>query len=131
MLVNLAALDYERNPNIVTINREGRDIFLECCTEISKEKIVWYVNEVLFNILKIALKNIYIGGGTTASQLNEVATCQKFYYDKETQFIVNQSVNKFYTWFLFKIDVRPQGAQFLLEISATFLTTLALKLVSS
>ena len=40
MLVNLAALDYERNPNIVTINREGRDIFLECCTEISKEKIV-------------------------------------------------------------------------------------------
>ena len=47
------------------------------------------------------------------------------YYDKETQAIVNQSVNDFYTWFLFKIDAPPQDVVVPLDIAATFLNKLS------
>ena len=42
------------------------------------------------------------------------------YYDKETQIMVNQSVNEFYTQFLFKIDALPQDVVLLVDIVATF-----------
>ena len=42
------------------------------------------------------------------------------YYDKETQVMVNQSLNEFYTCFLFKIDALPQYVVLPLDISATF-----------
>ena len=42
------------------------------------------------------------------------------YYDKETQIMVNQSVNEFYTQFLFKIDALPQDVVFLIDIATNF-----------
>ena len=42
------------------------------------------------------------------------------YYDKETQIMVNQSVNEFYTQFLFKIDAQPQDVVLLVDIVTTF-----------
>ena len=42
------------------------------------------------------------------------------YYDRETWVMANQSVNEFYTRFLFKIDALPQDVVFLFDISATF-----------
>ena len=47
------------------------------------------------------------------------------YYDKETQVTVNQSVNEFYTQFLFKIDALPQDVVFLLDIATNFLNNLS------
>ena len=44
----------------------------------------------------------------------------EMYYYKEIQCMVNQSVNDFYTRFLFKVDALPQDVIFLLDISATF-----------
>ena len=41
--------------------------------------------------------------------------------------MVNQSVNEFYTQFLFEIDALPQDAVFLLDISATFFNNLSLE----
>ena len=37
----------------------------------------------------------------------------------------NQSVNEFYTWFLFKIDALPQDVVFTLDIAATFFNNLS------
>ena len=39
--------------------------------------------------------------------------------------MINQLVNYFYTWFLFKIDALPQEVGFPLEISATFFNNLS------
>ena len=39
--------------------------------------------------------------------------------------MVNQSVNEFYTRFLFKIDALPHDVNFSLEISATFFNNLS------
>ena len=64
---------------------------------------------------------------TTISLKNEVSTCQKVYYDKETRVMVNQSVNEFYTRFLFKIDAIPQEVALPLGISATFFNNLSPK----
>ena len=55
-------------------------------------------------MVKTALKDTYFGGKTPTALQNKVFTSRKMYYDKEIQFIVNQSVNEFYTSFLFKID---------------------------
>ena len=47
------------------------------------------------------------------------------YYDIETLVVVNQSVNKFCTRFLFKIDALPQDVAIPLYISAAFFNTLS------
>ena len=47
------------------------------------------------------------------------------YFNKETQVMGNQSVNEFYTWFLFKIDALPQDVVFTLDIAATFFNNLS------
>ena len=46
------------------------------------------------------------------------------YCDIETRVVVNQSVNNFYTRFLFKIDALPQDVAFPLDIAATFFKNL-------
>ena len=46
------------------------------------------------------------------------------YYDKETRFMVNQSVNKFYNQFLFNIDALSQKEVFLLDIVEAFFNNL-------
>ena len=47
------------------------------------------------------------------------------YYYKENQVMINQSVNEFYTRFLFQIDALPQEVGFPLEISASFFNNLS------
>ena len=42
------------------------------------------------------------------------------YYDRDTPVMFNQSVNEFYTRFLFKIDALPQNVILPLDISETF-----------
>ena len=79
-----------------------------------------YVNEVLFEMVKIALKDTYLGGTIPTDLKNEVATCRKIYYYKENQVMVNQSVNEFYIPFPFKIYAFLQEVGFLLDIAATF-----------
>ena len=75
--------------------------------------------------LKTVLKDTYLGGTTTTELQNEVSTCQKIYYDRQTSIKVNQSVNEFYTRFLFKIDALPQDVTFPLDIAATFFNNLS------
>ena len=66
--------------------------------------------------------------GTTATALkNEVSTFWKFYYDKDTWFIVNQSVNEFYIRFLFKVYSLQQYVLFPLDIAENSSTTLVPK----
>ena len=59
-------------------------------------------------MVKTALKDTYIGGTTPTALKNEVSTCQIIYYEKYNQVMFNQSVNQFYTQFLFKIYALPQ-----------------------
>ena len=47
------------------------------------------------------------------------------YYDRETHVMVNQSVNEFYTQFLFMIDVLPHDVAFPLDIDATIFNNLS------
>ena len=44
-------------------------------------------------MVKTALKDTYLGLTTPTELQNEVAICQKMYYDKENQIMINQSVN--------------------------------------
>ena len=46
-------------------------------------------------------------------------------YDIEPRFMVNWSVNEFYTRFLFKVDALPQDVIFSLVIYATFFNNLS------
>ena len=62
LLVHLAALDNGRNPDIGTLKKYRGDIFSECCAESFKTKFLHYVNEVLIQMLKTALKDTYLGG---------------------------------------------------------------------
>ena len=71
-------------------------------------------------MVKIPPEDTYIGVTTTTSLNNEVSTCRIMYYDKYTQVMVNQSVNEFYTRFLFKIDAFPQDVLFTLYIDTIF-----------
>ena len=48
------------------------------------------------------------------------------YHNKETWFMVNQSVNDFYTRFLFNIDSLPHDELFPLDMSETFFNKLIL-----
>ena len=76
-------------------------------------------------MFKTSLKDTYLGVTTPTALKNEVSTCRKMYYDKENQFMINQSVNEFYTRFLFKIDKLPQEVGFPLNIAATFFKNLS------
>ena len=55
-----------------------------------------YANEFLFEMLKIDLKDTYLWGTNPTALQNEVSTCQKTYYGRETRVMVNQSVNEFF-----------------------------------
>ena len=68
ILVHFAALDNGRNPDIGTLKKYRGDIFSEFCAKIFKEKFLHYVNEVLFEMVRTALKDIYLGG-TTLTEL--------------------------------------------------------------
>ena len=125
LLVDLSDLDNGRNLNIGTLNKYRGDIFLECCAERFKEKFICYVNGVLFEMVKIALNDTYLGGTTPTALKNGVSTCRQIYYDKETSGMVNQSVNEFYTQFLFKVDALPQDISFPLHIDATLFSNLS------
>ena len=70
LLVNLAALDNGRKPDIGTLKKDRCDIFLECCAEIFKAKFLLYVNEVLFEMIKTSLKDKYLGGKTLTEPQN-------------------------------------------------------------
>ena len=76
-------------------------------------------------MVKTSLKDKYLGGTTSTALQNEVSTCWKMHYDKDNQFMVNQSVNAFYTRFLFKIDALPQELGFPLDIDATLFNNLS------
>ena len=78
-------------------------------------------------MIKTALNDTYLGGTTPTALQKEVSTCQNMYYDRETSVMVNQSVKKFYTQFLFKIDTISQDAALPLEISATLFNKLSHK----
>ena len=70
LMVHLASLDNERKTDIVILNKEKGDIFSECCAESFKEKFLQYVDEVLFERFKIALKEAYLGGTTPTKLQN-------------------------------------------------------------
>ena len=76
LLVHLVAFDNWRKQDIGTLKKDKGDIFSGYFTEISKEKILWCVNEVLFGMVKTVLKDTYLGGTTPTALQNEVATCQ-------------------------------------------------------
>ena len=75
-------------------------------------------------MVKIVLKDTYVGGKTPTALKNEVATCRKLYCDRENQIMINLSVNWFYICLLFKIDVLLQEVGFPLDISAKFFNNL-------
>ena len=54
-------------------------ILLECCAESSKANFLRYVNEVLFEMVKTALKHAYLGGTTPIALQNEVSTRRLMY----------------------------------------------------
>ena len=87
------ALENGIKPDIGTLNKNRCDIFSEFCDEILKAKFLLYVNEVLFEMVKTALKYAYLRGINTTVIQNEISTCRKMYYDRETRVMVNQSVN--------------------------------------
>ena len=75
-------------------------------------------------MIKKSLKDTHLGTTTPTELQNEVATCWKVYYDKDNQVMINQLVNEFCTWFLFKIDALPQELGLPLNITATFFNNL-------
>ena len=83
------------------------EIYFHNAAQRASRKILRYVNEVRFEMFKTALKDTYLGVTTPTELKNEVATCRKMYDEKENQVIINQSINEFYTRFLFKIDALP------------------------
>ena len=125
ILFHLADLDNGRKPDIGTLKKDNGDIFSECWAESFKEIFLCYVNEVLFEMVKISLNDTYLGGTTPTALQNEVSTCRQMYYDRENRVMVNLSVNALYTWFLFKIDAIPQDVAFTLDIAATFFNNLS------
>ena len=124
----MPALDSEINPDIGTLKKYRGAIFLESCAEIFKTKFLHYVNEVLIEMVKISLKDTYLVGTNPTELQNEVSTCRKMYYDRETRVIVNQSVNEFYIWFLLKLmhyhRMSPYHWKFMQPYSKTRVLTL-------
>ena len=82
LIFHLVALDYEKTPFTGTLKKYKGGIFSECCTKIFKTKFLRYFNEVLFKMVKTALKDAYLGGTTPTALQNEVSTCRKLYYGK-------------------------------------------------
>ena len=76
ILVHMADLDNERNPDIGTLKKDMEEIFGECWTKSFEKKILRYVNGVLFEMIKISLKGTYLRITPTALQ-NEISTCRK------------------------------------------------------
>ena len=70
---------------------------------------------------KTLLKESYLGGKTPKALKNEVYKFREMYDDKDTRVMFNQSVNKFYTRLVFKIDALPQDMVFPLDIAVTLL----------
>ena len=64
LLFHSAALDNGRNPDIGTFKKDRGDKFSKCCAEIFKAKFLRYLNIILFEMVKTALKNAYLGGTT-------------------------------------------------------------------
>ena len=60
-LAHLEALENERNPDIGTLKKETGDIFYEFYTKTFKAMFLGYVNGVLFEMVKTALKDTYFG----------------------------------------------------------------------
>ena len=51
--------DNRINPDTGTFKKEKREIFSGCCTKTFKAKLLCYINEVLFIIVKTALKDTF------------------------------------------------------------------------
>ena len=49
-----------------------------------------HFNEFLFEIVKTALTDAYLGGTTPIALQNEVYTCRKMHYDKENRVMINK-----------------------------------------
>ena len=74
-------------------------------------------------MVKTTLKDTYIAGTNPTALQTEVDKCCKMYFDKETQHLVNQAVNEFYTRFLLKIDTLLQDKGFCWTLSQPFSIT--------
>ena len=70
LLAQLAYWDNGRNPDIGILKKYRCDIFSECCAEISKENFLRYVNEVIFEMVKTALNDKYLGVTTPTALHN-------------------------------------------------------------
>ena len=77
LVSHLVDLDYGRKSDIGILKKERGYIFSQCCTESFKEKLLRYLNEVLFEMVKTAPKYTYIGGTTHIALKNEVTTFRK------------------------------------------------------
>ena len=64
LIFHLEALENGKKTDIVTLKKDKGDIFLECCAESFKENFLHYINKVIFEMVKIALKDTYLGGIT-------------------------------------------------------------------
>ena len=73
----MAALDNGKNPDIGTQKIYRGEIISECGTESFESKFLHYDNEVLFEMVKTALKDTYLEGTTTTSLQNEVSICRQ------------------------------------------------------
>ena len=56
-------------------------------------KFLRYFNKVLFEMVKTALKDKYLGGTTPTALQNEVSTFRENYDDRDTWCVVNHPVN--------------------------------------
>ena len=88
ILVHLAALENGRKSDIFTLKKERGGIFSECGTKIFKEKFLRYVNELLFEMVKIYLKDTHLGVTTPTTMQDEVSTYWEMHYNKETWVMV-------------------------------------------
>ena len=79
-------------------------------------KFLGYVNSVLFERVKASIKDKRLGGTTHISRYEEISKYCQMYYDEENKDMVNQLLNYFYNWFLFKVDTLPEEAVFTLDI---------------
>ena len=72
-------------------------------------------------MVKIVLKDTYFVQTTPTVLQNKFYTCHKMYYDKYIWIMIDQSLDEFYTRFLFKNDLLPQEIILPLGIAATFI----------
>ena len=76
-------------------------------------------------MVKIPLQDTYIGGETPTALQDEISKCRRMLNDKDTRFMVNYSVNDFYTRLIFKIDALPHNVVLPLEIDEIFFNKLS------